>query len=1065
MTGLVLWIAAVVGGFAADNGVDTTQLLAGEDLHLQSPRMWACRQTQTPDEHVLVFENGFSMTIGDNQLSSQSAVVWLRAYGGGQPGFDSQTYYQAQVYLETNVSFRRGKKSKSTSFEQLIMEDGHSLLVRFLVSGDVFVTADEQNELACEELQKQEMYQRGQAEAAQVPDGPQIAQGALVPEVPVLPGQTPTTAVAQGAQPGAAAGGQAVATAAGVETMPAVVSAAEASASSVVTEPILQPAQKEPVFTYPVHVSAVWDPEPTIERMAKTPEGGDVVTVSGRFYLWQRQSADNLLEFQADSAVLFFESGQFETTRKEGGRDMAQGRIGSAYLRGNIVMTEGRRTIRADEIYYDFMKKQAVVVNVSMRMFDEGRGLPIYLSAQRLRQVSDSLFQAEKVTLTSSEFYLPQVSVNASRIVVMKDETAQQRAEAMERAQRAGTSQAAEEKNDDASRYVGTMYKTDMKYYNTKLFGWPKLRSRFIRPDIPLSRASIGNDSEFGTALETRWHLFRMLGLKEPAGMDTELAADYFSKRGPGGGVEGEYEFDHSYGNFIGYIIKDRGRDDLGRTDDRKNLDSGQGLRGRLGFRHREYLPDDWQATVELGYLSDRNFYEWMYRDEFYTDKGQETLIHLKQQRDNWAFTILAKARINDFETMTEEQPTVEYHRTGQSFWDHQLTWYSDSRISRLRDRYDEDLTVAHPSQDFYTFGSTRNEVDWPFMLGTAKFSPFVAGTYAYEDQSGYDLALSGEDKGTRNNTAMLGEGGVRASTMFWKEYPMLRSRLWDIDGIRHIVTPHLEAVMYEETEAGIAQRDMVNLGLSQRWQTHRGEGENRRIVDWLRLDVDSTWVSDTADSDIGAPMSAGNYAKYGPYGATGAGSTYGPGGFIFNNASIPVFLRRHDRYFGIVRDTVNTDAEWRLSDTTSVLGDMNYDTRSGNVQQLDVGLARYVYPDLSLYLGSRYLRPIIIDTVEDGKTIHEEGSHSVVAAATYQLGQRYWVTFSQEYNFDFGKNVSSNLGIIRQYHRLFYSLEFSIDDSLKRKGVMFSVWPQGVKELSFGSRRYTGLVGARVEQ
>jgi hypothetical protein len=282
---------------------------------------------------------------------------------------------------------------------------------------------------------------------------------------------------------------------------------------------------------------------------------------------------------------------------------------------------------------------------------------------------------------------------------------------------------------------------------------------------------------------------------------------------------------------------------------------------------------------------------------------------------------------------------------------------------------------------------------------------------------------------------------------MFWKEYPMLRSRLWDIDGIRHVVTPHLEAVVYEQTEAGIKQRDMANLGLSQRWQTHRGQGEDRRIVDWLRLDIDSTWVSNDESSSIG------------PAG------TYGPAGFVFNNPSIPVFLRRDNRYFGIVRNSVNMDAEWRLTDTMALLGDMNYDTRSGVVQQLDVGLSRYVFPDLSLYLGSRYLRPIIVDVVEDGKNIHEEGSQSVVAAVTYQLGQRYWVTYSQEYNFDFGKGVRSDFAIIRQYHRLFYSLEFSFDQSLKRNGVMFSVWPQGVKELSFGSRRYTGLVGARMEQ
>jgi hypothetical protein len=1032
MTGLGLWIAVLVGGFAADNTSDTAQLLAGEDLHMQAKQMWTCRQIQTADEHVLLFENGFSMSIGDNQLSAEKAVIWLKDRGRDQQGLASQAYYQAQVYLENDVSFHQGKRARTTSLEQLVVQDRQNLIVRFLVTGQVFATADDQKEMSCDELLKQELYQRAGAKASTVHEGPSVAQGAMVPGMQ-------KTIVEQ--------------------NEPTIAGAAGAATSDVVMEPAGESKKKEPVFRYPVHVSAVWDPEPTIER-TPSAEGGDAVTVSGRFYLWQRLSADSLLEFQADSAVLFFQSGKLDVSRQQGGRDLAQGPIESAYLRGNIVMTEGERTIRANEIYYDFLKKQAVIVNASMRMFDEKRGLPIYLSAERLRQVSDAFYQAEKVTLTSSEFYLPQVSANASRMVVMKDETAEQLAEAAQQANEARKSQV-RGRSDEASKYVGTMYDVNMKYYNQTVFGWPKINSRFVRPELPIRKLAVGNDSEYGTSVETRWYLFRLLGWKEPAGMDTSLAADYFSKRGVGGGIDSEYEFENSFGNVIGYIMTDRGEDDLGRVDSRRNRDPEQDLRGRFGFRHREYLPDDWQATMEVGYISDRNFLEWMYRDEFNTDKGQETLLHLKQQRDNWALSILGKVRINDFETMTEELPTIEYHRTGQSFWDNRMTWYSDSRISRLRDRYDGDIT-GHPDQDFYTFGSTRNEVDLPLMLSTVKFTPFVAGTYAYEDQQGYDLSLSGRDTG-RKDTAMLGETGLRASTQFWKEDASVQSRLWDLDGIRHILMPHVEAVAYGQTEAGIDQRNVLNAGLSQRWQTHRGQGEDRRVVDWLRLDVDSTWVDRAADSDNGPAPDYDDYYLYGPLASTGAGSTYGPSRFIFNDASIPVFLRRNDRYFGIVRNSVNADTEWRLTDTTSMLGDINYDVRSGVVQQLDLGMSRYVYPDLSLYLGSRYLRPIIVDIPEDD--IYEQGSHSVVGAVTYQLGQRYWVTFSQEYNFDFGKSISSNFALIRQYHRLFYSIEASIDQSLDRSGVMFSVWPQGVKELSLGSRRYTGLVGARTEQ
>jgi hypothetical protein len=168
--------------------------------------------------------------------------------------------------------------------------------------------------------------------------------------------------------------------------------------------------------------------------------------------------------------------------------------------------------------------------------------------------------------------------------------------------------------------------------------------------------------------------------------------------------------------------------------------------------------------------------------------------------------------------------------------------------------------------------------------------------------------------------------------------------------------------------------------------------------------------------------------------------------------------LRRDSSWFGIVRNSINTDYTWRVSDTTTVLSDMNYDIESGVVQQLNVGVSRYVYPDISYYIGSRYLRPVIIDI--DSDNIHEEGSNSVVMAATYALNPKYTATFAQEYNFDFGKNVKSELTILRRYHRMYYGFTFSADESLKRKAVVFSIWPQGVKELALGRRRYIGLVG-----
>jgi len=529
--------------------------------------------------------------------------------------------------------------------------------------------------------------------------------------------------------------------------------------------------------------------------------------------------------------------------------------------------------------------------------------------------------------------------------------------------------------------------------------------------------------------------LARLLGRKEIEGVDSVLGLDYFSKRGPGAGVQVEYNRDDYFGEMVGYILKDSGEDDLGRT--RQNVEPPHETRGRYSFRHRQYLPYDWQLTAELSYLSDKNFLESFYRSEFNTGKAQETLLYLKRLKDNWAFSLLAKARINDFETETEELPTLEFHLKGASLWDRMLTFYSDTRVSRLRDRPGNTSSVVNPH---YTFAFTRNEVDLPILLNTVKVVPYIAGTYAFEDQTGYSRTIGGQPKIPGDDSVGLGELGVRASTMLWKEDQFVKSRFWDLNGMRHIIKPHFEAAFYEATDNTIDMRDTYNFGLSQRWQSRRGSAKNLRSFDWMRLDVDATFLEKNKPS------------------ATGGPGTYGPAAYMWNNPAIPFGVRRTSNVFGLVRDSVNADYMWRLSDTTAVLSDLNYDIRAGVVQQFDVGVARYVYPDVSFYLGSRYLRPVIVTDLEDRTDILERGSNSVVAAITYALGSRYTATFSQEYNFDYGKSVGSEVTIMRRYHRMYYGLTFAIDETLKRQSVMFSVWPQGVKELALGRHRSVGL-------
>jgi len=748
--------------------------------------------------------------------------------------------------------------------------------------------------------------------------------------------------------------------------------------------------------------------------------------------VWQKQDEKGgLLELQAGNAVLFYsEKAQEEAGGAERFDDIfAGGAIQAIYLSGDVVMTEGQRTIRADEIYYDFQRKKALAINAVMRNFDVSRGIPIYVRAAKLRQLAESKFAAENITLTTSEFYLPQISLNASEVIITDTTPIDER----------------DDRLSDRS-YDAQMRDVRFDIYDKTIFCWPFLRSNLQRPDVPLKSASVGNDRTWGTSIETRWYLARLLGLQEPEGTDSTITLDYYSKRGLGSGLEIDYLKQNYFGKVSGYLIDDSGKDRLGRTSTRRDLEPPRDLRGRLHWQHKHFLPYNWQLATEISYASDKNFIEQFYRNEFNTDKEQETIVHLKRIQDNWGLAFLGKARLNDFSNKVEELPSAEFHWTGQSLFNDRFTFYSDSQISRFRQRLGSDSTSTVLQRSF-TFASTRNELDLPITLGKSKVVPFVAGTLGYEDGSGFRTRLQQDGSTTtREDGIWFGEAGVRASTLpYWNVYPNVKSRLWDLNQLRHTIQPRLAAIAYAQDDSVIEQRDTLNVGVSQRLQTKRGPDDKQRTVDWMRLDMDVTWVNDSGDTSAG------------------------PDRFIWNKPFIPLanrFSRRlgqvvlppQDRrssdIFGPRRNYFSTDYIWRLTDTTALLSDMNFDMQSGVAQQFNIGFSHLRWPNLSYYIGSRYLR-----RVNNG--LGEEGSNAFTFAATYELDPRYSMVFSQQFDFDYGANVRSDITLIRRYHRLYFAVTYSADESLDQHAVVFSLWPQGVPEIAIGPRRYMQTAGS----
>ena len=1047
---LFIIVAMVLAGeatlFAVEGGVSQQMArpFAGQDLHLSGRELVSYESDG--GEHMLVFQDKFSMSVGANQFFSNNAVVWIEGVTTEFLG-ESSINYKVRVYLEGKVSVKKGKSAKTTDLNQAVVEDKESMIVQFGVSGEVFATADKR-EIA--EPYGLALYKR--AEAVMV-----LGREALVAqekEVPGLPGEKVwrkkvsrkelTAAAAKhkkGSSPTAATQRR------GLLDMVLGWGAAKPAASAEVAA---EPVVKEPHFVYSVNIAPAGKVEPKIER-TKSPDDTEVATVTGRFYIWQKQDEQgSLLELEADNAVIFY-SGVSDVNKEEGGGEISTtSGVRSIYMSGDVVMTEGQRTIRADEMYYDFQNKKALAVNAVVRNFDVERGIPMYVRAKKLRRISEDTFSAENAVVTSSEFYMPQLSLTASSVLITDTTTIDEHKGRVSR-----------------SSYDVEMHDVRFKKGKRTLFYLPFMRGNLERPDIPFKSINAGHDSVFGTFIETRWYLSRILGLREPEGTNSDFLLDYYSERGVGSGVEIDYTRENYYGELLGYAINDHGEDRLGRMRSRRDLEPEQDLRGRFTWRHRQFLPYNWQLTTGISYLSDERFLESFYRDEFNTGDKQETYVHLKRLQDNWALSILGKGRINNFADEMEELPSAEFHLTGQSLFEDRFTLYSDTELGRLRQRIGKDhsepiiLGATPPiatnmtdiSDERFTFASHRTELDMPIQWGALKIVPYIAGTFGYDSRSGFTRTLvDGSNTGSFGEKDIwIGETGVRvAPRPYWKIYPDVKSRLWDLNQLRHIVRPYLTAVAYEESDEVVQQRNSLNAGVSQRLLTKRGSEDKQRTIEWMRLDTEVTWLNHTGEAEDSNPD---RYIWTRPI--VPARVLSGPeifnGDLITHDGVKSTGLHRFESW-GPSRDYFSADYIWRMSDTTVLLSDLNFDIQSSEVQQYNIGVSHLCWPNLSYYIGSRYLKRV--------RVLDEVGSNAFVFAATYVLDPRYTIVFAQEFDFDYGVNVRSDITLLRRYHRMYYGLTFSADETLDRQSVVFSIWPQGVPEMGFGQRRYMDLTG-----
>jgi hypothetical protein len=789
-------------------------------------------------------------------------------------------------------------------------------------------------------------------------------------------------------------------------------------------EPAQSPAQHHPT-THPTTAPIPAGPvsfSAGYYQTIDTPEGTVAVVCSNSVVLFQRRTGGDFVEMRADSAVIFTTLHSLHDLTESQRSKAIEDNVTGVYLEGDVRIvytpikpTIGEQRLEAKRVYYDLTTDQAILTDAVVHTIDVKRQVPMVMRARVLRQLAAGEYDAEHAQLTTSTFALPSYEMAAKQMYIRTETT-----------------------GPDAGDIYWRAKPVVPDAFGVPFFYLPQASGTISPNGEGLIRGfSGGNETGFGVTGGVALGLFESLGVTRPADLDALYRIDYFSERGPGFGLTADYNggtltdtskepLDFA-GDFNGYIVYDKGTDDLGRLP--VKFSTGQVLRGHAEYEHTHIFPDGWEAQIRLGYISDPTFLEQYFRDDFTEGLPHDTSAYLKHQDQTEALTLLVDAQPNHFVTTSDAQanqfeverlPEVAYHRIGDSIADNQLTVFSDNSVdglhfqrsnATLREQgFGGPFEPGLPSlgqtglTSALTFrGDFRQEVDYPITAGPIRVVPYVLGRYTQYSESPGDGAQG----------RVFGAVGVRMSTELWKVDPTVQSDLFDLHELRHVIEPTINLFTsgetvdrghlydYDTDVDAINDVTAAQIALYQRWETKRGGPGQWRSVDAFSFNVELNLFANQPSK-----------AQLNPDGFRG---TFFP--------SMPEA--------SLARNSINSDASWRISDNTVVLADSSYNLDKYELATAAIGLLVRRDVQTDYYIENRYIAALNSNVT----SIHVD----------YEISNKYTVALDQSFDFSANKEVYSGIGLARRFDTFTITMEYIHNETEKTNSFNFSVVPAGL--------------------
>ncbi len=713
----------------------------------------------------------------------------------------------------------------------------------------------------------------------------------------------------------------------------------------------------------------------------RVPDGGVVLWVDPE--AWRK--------FRRGAADLAAPAAEGEEGKDGGGEDEAAPRtaeqilgpiIRELYAEGGVTLRRGRETVRAQRLFYDFARNRAVVVNAEVLLDyeDERRSVrtPIIVRAERLYQEVEGELHAGPARATTSLFAKPQYELTVDEVTVRRADVGYD-IHAAGNVLRAG---------------------------DVPLLWLPSLGANSTTGIEPLKDLRVGASSRFGVFGEIGFGGSVRFGEDPTAKPDAEwrLTPVYRSRRGPGVGGE----VDYGGGEDLRGAVEAFYQHDGASEDHLRETEVPRTDRGRARWQHRQTLAEDvlggrLTGRGEVSWLSDPGYLIEYETSEAQQGKAQETFAYLDLAGDHLAASILGDFELNRWQTSTEYAPRVALDAFGVPAARDllgtgvDLVFAGEAEAARVERYYAREDHTRGIATDRY---QGRGSVSLPFTAGWLRLNPEAgAGVTGYA--GGQDL--------TRGDFFTA----LRAGTDLWRVWPDVRSDLFDLDGVRHVldlsagyserycVTTGSEDVFVQDPLDLLDEVSAVDFRVRNRIETKR-RGE---VVEFADLELRLLGLTD------------GHEARPAPFSLR---EEWGLG-------MSALLLTEEEKLRYLERDS---GAAWgtgglrmRLREDLSLIGDLWYDFATHRVETFSEGLRYEASSSLAFFLGHRAIA----------------GDSSIVTGwVELRVGDRWEVRLYQQTDL----RDDGGLGTGVAFRRLFPDLmiEFRLEWSDTRDEVSFSM-------------------------